>query len=421
MGDDLSAQYNQPLGPNLDALILPEVKFRNSDLPGALRYLAAKAKTQSGGLVRVQFVTLLPEDFKPRAELTLDLQSISFSQALQFLGQLAGINFTQGPHAIIARLHPPPREHLPPVQVLQFYVPAETILNDPARPVTTANNIYYSLSGQLEREKSGYIKHRGLDGGPVDSGPAGSGLDITGAGSTPENEQDNIRTPPRSGLVITGAGEGPPNHPASPPGKAPAVSPVIGDQLDSAEFANVNFEKLPLSSCLESLRQSAATFEGRNAAINFFITPGVNASQPITLHLRNTPLLEVLRYLTAVSGAQFSLGQYAINVKPNGPGLGLPEPVTPAETTQLNSIRLPDLELNHTPLDNVMTSLERTIQSNSTLSLCFVTQPGLDTSAPVNLNLTNIPLTEALVYIGELAHVDFIIERHAIWAMPKGD
>jgi len=61
-----------PLQRRLESLILPEVKFRDADFIGALRYLQKKARQQSNGATQVPFVVDLPEDFKPRYELTLE-------------------------------------------------------------------------------------------------------------------------------------------------------------------------------------------------------------------------------------------------------------------------------------------------------------------------------------------------------------
>jgi hypothetical protein len=99
----------------------------------------------------------------------------------------------------------------------------------------------------------------------------------------------------------------------------------------------------------------------------------------------------------------------------------MPELATPEEINELESVMFPDLELNHTPLDAVMQLLSRDTFSisNGKTQLSFVTEPGLNASAPVTLNVTNMPLPEALQYIGELANVDFVFQRYAIWVRRK--
>ena len=207
--------------------------------------------------------------------------------------------------------------------------------------------------------------------------------------------------------------------------KAPhPISPLVQGWLDSVTYSKLDFEKLPLDSCIEWLQKSSAKQTGEGPGVNFVLDRGVDAGEPITLHLINVPLLEALRYLSAVSGVEFSLDQYAISVKSaasGGGGLGVPEPATPEEINELESVMLPGLEPNHTPLDGVMQLLSRNTFSisNGKMQLCFVTEPGLNALAPVTLNVTNMPLTEALQYIGELANVDFVFQRYGIWVRRK--
>ena len=411
-GGDLGPEYNQPLGAKLEALILPEINFRDSDLAGALQYLGQKARTQSGGAIQVQFVLLLPDGFKPRYELTLDLKSISFAGALQYVGQLAGVRFTAGPHAIIAREDGPlvPEERqaassgaarLPDIThtVGDFKGP----LDDPAVPLVVGDNLYRTGDdgAGIDGTKSGYVAHRGLDAKPIELDPLEK--DPMGTLESYRNRDSRLsRTKPKA------------PHP---------ISPLVQGWLDSVTYPKLDFEKLPLDSCIEWLQKSSANQTGKGPGVNFVLDRGVDAGEPITLHLTNVPLLEALRYLSAVSGVEFSLDQYAISVKSaaSGGGLGMPEPATPEEINELESVTLPALELNHTPLDGVTQWLSRNTFSisNEKMQLCFVTEPGLNASAPVTLNVTNMPLTEALQYIGELANVDFVFQRYGIWVRRK--
>ena len=50
----------------------------------------------------------------------------------------------------------------------------------------------------------------------------------------------------------------------------------------------------------------------------------------------------------------------------------------------------------------------------------FVVQPGVDqTGTVVTVNLTNIPFTEALRYVGELANITFQYQKYAIVVRPR--
>ena len=49
----------------------------------------------------------------------------------------------------------------------------------------------------------------------------------------------------------------------------------------------------------------------------------------------------------------------------------------------------------------------------------FVLQPGVDRNTSITLHLSGAPFTEVLRYLGELANVQFVIERYAITVKSK--
>jgi hypothetical protein len=95
---------HEPLDKQLRALLLPQVNFRDATFLGALQCFARKAEQQSEGTVKVPFLLELPDDFKPRCELTLDLNMIPFMDALRCLGELAGVEFSFQADSLIVRV-----------------------------------------------------------------------------------------------------------------------------------------------------------------------------------------------------------------------------------------------------------------------------------------------------------------------------
>lgn len=82
---------------------------------------------------------------------------------------------------------------------------------------------------------------------------------------------------------------------------------------------------------------------------------------------------------------------------------------------------LPKVEIREATLDSTLEYLRQQADkaSNGKLKPNFVVQPGVDTSAPVTLRLSEIPFTEALRYVGDLARVRFSFEAYAISVRPK--
>jgi hypothetical protein len=204
----------------------------------------------------------------------------------------------------------------------------------------------------------------------------------------------------------------------------PHIPTMLERQLEGLIVPQVDFERLPLESCIEWLRQTAARLRGGSAAVNFVVAQDVDTFTPVTLHLINTPFTEVLRYVSGLTGVGFSIERYAITVKsaasPEG-GIGRVTPATTDEMLGLETLTIPRLDINEASLDAVMDLLCRKAlaASGGTMRLCFVTDPALDVSAPVTLHFRNIPFIEALRYVGDLANAEFAIQRYAIVAGRK--
>ncbi len=88
---------------------------------------------------------------------------------------------------------------------------------------------------------------------------------------------------------------------------------------------------------------------------------------------------------------------------------------------QLKKLILPQVEIREATLDSALEYLRQQAAkaSGDKLKPSFVLQPGVNSAAPVTLRLSNIPFTEALRYVGELAAVQFSIDQYAISVRPK--
>jgi hypothetical protein len=151
----------------LKALILREVKFRNASFDAAMEYLRQKAALNSGGAVKLVYASELPADFKPRSELTLDLGNIPLLNALDFLGDLAGVDLEVRGSKVTARMkgkksvvQQAPTPAPTPTELKQ----TATELNRPAERAYTGGNKYYSMGRFLQTEKSGHVPRRSMGG-----------------------------------------------------------------------------------------------------------------------------------------------------------------------------------------------------------------------------------------------------------------
>lgn len=175
------SRADTPAGPRplpllLGRLILPEVKFRDADLSGALGYMRRKAEVSSAGKWRVPFVLDLPEDFQPRFELSLDLKAVPFAEALRYLGEQAGVEFSAEDGVVyVRRLGTASAAHAAAQKGKKAF-PASTAptrglagpLAKAPEAVTGGNNVHRSTAGEVQADRSGYIPRRNLGGWSVE-------------------------------------------------------------------------------------------------------------------------------------------------------------------------------------------------------------------------------------------------------------
>jgi hypothetical protein len=79
------------------------------------------------------------------------------------------------------------------------------------------------------------------------------------------------------------------------------------------------------------------------------------------------------------------------------------------------------IEFNNATLSAALDYLKKQAAkaSNGAVQPSFVIEPGVNPDTPVSLQLSHVPFTEALRYIGDMIHADFIIEQYAIRVKPK--
>ncbi len=204
----------------------------------------------------------------------------------------------------------------------------------------------------------------------------------------------------------------------------PAAITPLQRQLEALVIPKVDFDNLPLASALEFLKQNAAKISNGALQPGFIAAAGVNDRAGVTLHLADAPFMEVLRYLGDLAGVDFVVEQYAISVKPRpaaAPRVTAKIPPTPARLNTLGALVLPSVKYEQASLGSMLDALSRQAAdvSRGSVKPSFVFLPSTDLSTQVTLHVENIPFTEALHYLGDLAGVDFSFDQYAISVVPK--
>ena len=172
----------EPADRRLQWLMIPQVTFRDASLESVLDHFRRKADEASGGAVQVCFKLELPADFRPRYALTLDVRGMPFLAALGYLGELAGVQFLIRGTTFIVRPEATaslsgsfPRISSAPPPASALFRPVRGLtgrLGEPSWPVYAGHYVWRTLAGTVDPKRSGYIKHRRLNGLPVSPVPA---------------------------------------------------------------------------------------------------------------------------------------------------------------------------------------------------------------------------------------------------------
>ena len=90
---------------------------------------------------------------------------------------------------------------------------------------------------------------------------------------------------------------------------------------------------------------------------------------------------------------------------------------------QLSSLVVPQIQFKEATLGSALDYLKKTVDrlTNGKRAVNFVVQLSAEqvSTQTVTLNLTNVPFTEALRYLGTVADLNFTYDKYAIIVMPK--
>jgi len=89
---------------------------------------------------------------------------------------------------------------------------------------------------------------------------------------------------------------------------------------------------------------------------------------------------------------------------------------------ELAQLIIPKIEFKEATLGSTLDFMKKKAGelSNGKQSVSFVVQPGANSMTTCTLSLSNVPFTEALRYIGELANIKFDYQKYAIVVRPRG-
>lgn len=186
-------------------------------------------------------------------------------------------------------------------------------------------------------------------------------------------------------------------------------SNTLRKKFDGIILPQVEFKEAALTEVVAFLQEQGRALDPGLSEVNIAVSPDSGTAQVrISLSLTRVPLSEALKYAAALCGLGVEYGEStALIRKEVAPPVPAPGTVS-AEESRISRIIIPQMEFREASLTDVIEFLQvRSMELdpekegvNFRLSL----NPK-QISAKISLNLTNVPLNQAVRYVAELAEL----------------
>lgn len=200
---------------------------------------------------------------------------------------------------------------------------------------------------------------------------------------------------------------------------------LVRARLEKIIIPSIEFNEAKLSDALAFLRAKARELDPEKRGINLLHIPAEGAPEPhLTVSFKQIPLSEALKYLAALANLEVEFGDPVVVLRaPSGTAHteAASAPATPSgkSAALAENIVLPQLELVETPLTDVLQYFQKKSLDldPAKQGLNFVLNaPGHPAPDQIQITLTlrNVPLSEALRYVAELANLKLRYDEDAV-------
>jgi hypothetical protein len=283
-----------------------------------VEYLKQQAEKSSGGEVIVNTVLLFPSGKAQPGKVSLDVRNIPFMEALRYVCDQAGAEYTLEPYAIVLT----PRGSDPPQTEVSKVESAPEPISYVCLPRLTLSQSSLGDALDMLKRETDSISDGALNGNFVTHLPpdAKPGLVNLNLGEIPFGEAFcyvcaqagvDFDIDPYA-IVVTGRGN---DAPVQNGTVHPGIQ--VDARVSGVMIPEVHIKQASLSAALDMLRQRVAEHTGGAAAVNFVVQePEELQARPISLELSNVPFFAALRYVCYQAEAKFTVDKYAIVVSP---------------------------------------------------------------------------------------------------------
>lgn len=204
-----------------------------------------------------------------------------------------------------------------------------------------------------------------------------------------------------------------------------AEAPTVQQKLEKIIFPTMQFQNATIQQALEYLRVKSRDLDTISEApgqkgVSFVIRMDGTTPAPISLDLKNVPLLEALRYCTELSGLKYRVEAHAVMVAPDFVETPIPPAATPPPVVgNADQIIFPTVQFRDATLAEAAEYFR--VKSRdldpAKQGVNIVVKPG-GGDAKITLDLRNIPLSHAISYAAELSGHQLTADAHSYLLTP---
>jgi len=332
--DAKPADEKSPLQAKLDAMVIPQMQFRNATLTEAVEFLRSKSldldTTTTDPNQKGVNIIVKADNKAAEAKITLDLKNVPLGAALKYVAQLSGLQLVVEPHAVVL-----------------LEEKAEALIT---RGYVFPENIHHKfIAESLEKNLKGAFMENGV---PFPEGASISWSARSGGRLIVRNTADNLElvdallensqadfearqkqvessAPGKPGMVITAESiridKGTGVVDASGDVKIKTSEGTISTEQAKVEtkpsagkiiLPKVQFRDATLTEAVEFIRVKSRELDPEKKGVNILVKPGSDPKAKITMDLRDVPAYEALRYCAELSGCKLTVDGDAFVITP---------------------------------------------------------------------------------------------------------
>jgi hypothetical protein len=189
---------------------------------------------------------------------------------------------------------------------------------------------------------------------------------------------------------------------------------------------SVEFNGATLKEAVEFFRVKSRANDSSGKGVNIVLSSdAADSTVKLTLSLKDVPLSEALRYTAELSMLELTADEVSLFLKKEEKAKTKPEAKASTKSSALEKagkIILPKVKFSYTAVSDAVDFLNikaKEVDPEKQGVNIFLVPDKSGKSAQITLDLVDVPLSEALHYVAELAGMEVVAEQSALYLRPK--